>query len=214
MTDHTGTTVERGPTADVDVTAGDATESADDEGTSGFEPTGSQGDSLETGAEQDEPTQLPLNQTFEILRNQRRRYVLQYLDETEGQVSLGELAEHIAAWENDKDVSQISSSERKRVYVGLYQCHLPKMDGMDVVSFNKPRGNIEEGEHAEWVKQYLDREDDAEDAEVNTPAVGATVLGICALPVAVLLAGGSPGALVVTALLVAVLTAAAVLQLR
>ena len=64
----------------------------------------------------------------------------------------------IAALENGKDVHEISSSERKRVYVGLYQCHLPKMDGMDVISFNKPRGIIEAGPNADIFDQYLENE--------------------------------------------------------
>lgn len=99
---------------------------------------------------------LPLDQVFEILRNQRRRHVIRLLKEVDGQVTMGELSERIAAIENDKSVSEISSSERKRVYVGLYQCHLPKMDGMDVVDFNKPRGIIEPGSNVQLVEQYLE----------------------------------------------------------
>ena len=99
---------------------------------------------------------LGLDQVFEILKNQRRRYVLQYLRMVDEQVTLSDLSEQIAAWENDKDVRQITSSERKRVYVGLYQCHLPKMDGMDVVDFNKPRATIDPGENIDVFFQYLD----------------------------------------------------------
>jgi hypothetical protein len=98
---------------------------------------------------------LPLDQTFELLKNQRRRYVLQYLESEGEPVSLSELAEQIAAWENDKEVRLISSSERKRVYVGLYQCHLPKMDDMGAISFNKPRGIIERGDTADCLTPYL-----------------------------------------------------------
>lgn len=125
---------------------------------------------------------LPLDETFEILKNRRRRCVLQYLNETDGPVSLSELAEQIAAWENGKDVRQITSSERKRVYVGLYQCHLPKMAGMDVVSFNKPRGVIERGENADCFEPYLQRTG----SPPNRSRVGLAVLGISLLPVVVL----------------------------
>jgi len=92
---------------------------------------------------------------FEILKNQRRRYVLEYLTTVNEHVRLGELAEQIAAWEYDKDVRAISSKERKRVYVGLYQCHLPKMDDVGAVSYNKPRGKIEPGENIDFFKRYL-----------------------------------------------------------
>jgi hypothetical protein len=111
----------------------------------------------------DESTTLELDQVFEILKNQRRRYVLKYLKEVDDTVSMSDLAEEIAAWENDKEVSQLSSSERKRVYVGLYQCHLPKMDSMDVVSFNKPRGRIERGANADVFDDYIDTGTESED---------------------------------------------------
>lgn len=105
-------------------------------------------------------TPLPLDQVFTILKNERRRRVLEYLQETDGEVSLSDLAEEIAAEENDKDVAQISSSERKRVYVGLYQCHLPKMDSMGVISFNKSRGLVELGENVDVLYDYLDTADE------------------------------------------------------
>jgi len=108
-------------------------------------------------------TDLELDQVFEILKNQRRRYVLKYLNEVEKEVSMSDLAEEIAAWENDKPVSQLSSSERKRVYVGLYQCHLPKMDSMGVVEFNKPRGRIDRGENADVFDDYIRTEGEPED---------------------------------------------------
>ena len=102
----------------------------------------------------DDPV-IGIDQIFEILKNKRRRFVLRYLAAAEEQVRLSELAEQIAAWENEKEVSQITSQERKRVYVGLYQCHLPKMDDMGVIEFNKPRGIVEPGENIDLVRQYL-----------------------------------------------------------
>mgnify|MGYP000598569648 CR=1 FL=1 len=50
--------------------------------------------------------ELPLDQVFEILKNQRRREVLAYLRESETEVTLGEVAEHIA--ENLKHARQHS----------------------------------------------------------------------------------------------------------
>jgi hypothetical protein len=116
-------------------------------------------ESVRTPTESDPPDTaapgLPLDQKFEILRNQRRRHVLRFLSEADGPLRLGDLSERIAALENDKEVVEISSSERKRVYVGLYQCHLPKMDGMDVIAFNKPRGVIEAGPTMDQLEEYL-----------------------------------------------------------
>jgi len=112
-----------------------------------------------------EKRDLGFDQIFDILKNQRRRHVLRYLEEADDEVRLGELADQIAAWENDKDVSQITSQERKRVYVGLYQCHLPKMDDMGVVDFNKPRGLIDCGKNIHLFGPYLPPEEPAPDSE-------------------------------------------------
>lgn len=124
---------------------------------------------------------LSLDHIFGILKNQRRRRVLRFLHETDDQTSLSEVAEQIAAQENDKNVKQISSAERKRVYVGLYQCHLPKMDSMDIVSFNKPRGTIELDEHAPEVYQYIHTDDDTADPAWHERSVVLSLYGAAVL---------------------------------
>jgi len=106
--------------------------------------------------ETESSTQLPLDHVFEILKNERRRTVLHYLSDRGETVSLGELAEHVAAVENGTTVAQVTSNERKCVYVGLYQCHLPKMDDMDIVEFNQNRGRISLGPNAAQLYEYLD----------------------------------------------------------
>jgi len=64
-------------------------------------------------------------------------------------------------------VRAITSDERKRVYVGLYQCHLPKMDGMDVVDFNKPRATIEPSTNIDMLYTYLDAPGNDRDARFS-----------------------------------------------
>jgi hypothetical protein len=173
-------------------------------------PSGSTDESKETP----DPGTLPIDQRFELLRNQRRRYVLAYLNDAGPEVSLSELAEQIAAWETGKEIRQITSSERKRVYVGLYQCHLPKMAGMGVISFNKARGVIKRSEQAELLEPYLRRasvpaEPSPEGPRIKLPIIGATVL-----PVAILLVSTSGLALGAAALVVLLATARGVLALR
>jgi len=133
-------------------TEGGSVADADETG----EPTQQEGATQTPAAEPDE---LPVDRVFELLKNQRRREVLRYLEDAEEEtVSLSDLAEHIAAIENDTTVQAISSSERKRVYVGLYQCHLPKMDDMNVVAFDQNRGTISLGigddEGYPWPRYY------------------------------------------------------------
>lgn len=102
------------------------------------------------------PTELSVDQTFELLKNERRRRVLRFLLENDEASTTGELAEHVAAIENGKeDVTAITSKERKAVYVGLYQCHLPKMDDYGVIEFNQARGRVELTELAYELQEYL-----------------------------------------------------------
>jgi hypothetical protein len=111
--------------------------------------------------EREEESELPLDQVFDILKNKRRRTVLRYLNAVDGSVKLGTLSEHVAAIENDIDEVAVSSDQRKRVYVGLYQCHLPKMDDMDIIEFNQDRGIIELGANADQLDDYLALADDS-----------------------------------------------------
>lgn len=122
------------------------------------------GQSTETHSEppSSPPDDLPLDEVFGLLKNQRRRRVLRILQEREEMITTGELAEEIAALENHKPVAHLHSDERKRVYVGLYQVHLPKMDALDAVDFNKARGTIERGRNTDELVAYLDRADDHE----------------------------------------------------
>lgn len=92
---------------------------------------------------------------FGLLSAKRRRRLLQYLDENEGQTTIGDVAEHIGAAENGVEVAQLSSDQRKRVYVALYQCHLPKMDDAGVIEYDRNRGTIELRERAEQLFPHL-----------------------------------------------------------
>jgi hypothetical protein len=150
---------------------------------------GSKQESVETETEQT-PESLSLDTIFEILKNQRRRYVLQYLREAEGGVQLNELADQVAAWENDKPVGLVSSNERKRVYVGLYQCHLTKMDDSGVIDFDQYRGSIEVRPQIQQLYEYIDFGEETEDEETDNSSLfypaaasGAVALGLLGLAV-------------------------------
>jgi len=134
---------------------------------------------------------LSLDLVFEILKNSRRREVLRYLKDHRERVTLSELAEHVAAIENDTTVKALSSQQRKRVYVGLYQCHLPKLDDMDVVEFNQSRGHVELGPNATQLDKYLYL--DAEESD-DRPWY-RYYLGVSAIGGIVLLGGAASGVL-------------------
>ena len=149
-------------------------------------------------AEQQEPEQLSKDIVFEILKNQRRRDALHYLKVNGGEAKLGDMAEFIAAKENDIDIKALSSSQRKRVYIGLYQCHLPKMDSAGIVEFDKNRGDITLLDTAQQLETYLGGDAGTEEASEESVTFASSPkrnLGIAAGVAATVSAGllGFPG---------------------
>ncbi|ESS10477.1 MAG: hypothetical protein A07HR60_02492, partial [uncultured archaeon A07HR60] len=69
---------------------------------------------------------------FTLLSNERRRGVVRALQELEPPVDLGDLAEWIAARENEKTVPELTSEERRRVYSALQQRHLDHLEEADI----------------------------------------------------------------------------------
>lgn len=130
-------------------------------------------------SESPDPAELPLDVVFGILKNSRRRLVLRYLVETSSRTTLSDLAEYIAGIENDKPRRALNSAERKRVYVALYQCHLPKMDDTGIIDFENNRGTVELADHAEQLCQYLDVEGD--DSASNWPKYYLALAGVGSL---------------------------------
>jgi len=143
-----------------------------------------------SGTEQAGADELSLDLIFEILKNERRREVIRYLRDHEKQVTLSDLAEHIAALENDTDVASITSSQRKRVYVGLYQCHLPKMADMGIVQFNQNRGIVSLGENAPQLYQYFDNHSE-DDRDWHRYYLGLSGAGAAGFVASLVIGGGA-----------------------
>ena len=97
---------------------------------------------------------------FDVLKNRRRRYTLHYLKQQDRPVELSELAEQVAAWENDTTVEGLSANERKSVYTSLYQTHLPKLADAGIVDYNQNRGVVELSGNAAQLEGYLRPQDE------------------------------------------------------
>lgn len=118
--------------------------------------TVSTGDSAdEAEAVDDSVPVLDTDTMFGLLKNRRRRDVLRYLFDNPGTATMSDVAEFVAARENDIPERQLSSKQRKRVYVALYQCHLPMMDDAGIIDFNRPRGHIDITPVADQLQPYL-----------------------------------------------------------
>ena len=118
---------------------------------------------------EDEPNTLTKDKIFHILQTQRRRHALRYLKEHDTPVEMRDLAEQVAAWENDTTVQALASNERQRVYIALYQSHLPKLDEEGIIEYNKSRGIVERGQLADEFDPYLESSNhDATDSDTET----------------------------------------------
>lgn len=101
-------------------------------------------------------SQISQDVVFDILSSPRRRYTLYYLRTTEGPVKLTDLATQVAAWENDTDPEDITEQERKRVYVSLYQTHVPRLDEAGIVDYDSDSGYVALTDDAYSIDEYLD----------------------------------------------------------
>jgi hypothetical protein len=113
-------------------------------------------DPADTKQIDDAEPSLSRDETFEMLSNRRRRFIIHYLQDRAEPVSLSDLAEQVAAWENDVDIARISASERKTVYTSLQQFHLPKMDETGVVEFDQRAGEVTLTDAARGLDLYLE----------------------------------------------------------
>jgi hypothetical protein len=100
---------------------------------------------------------LSKDELFHLLQNSRRRAVLRYLRGREGPVRMRDVAEQVAAWEHDTTVAGLSSDERQRVYIALYQSHLDALAEAGVIAYDKSRGTVEPLPPLDRVAAYADR---------------------------------------------------------
>ncbi|WP_142859354.1 DUF7344 domain-containing protein [Salinigranum halophilum] len=136
--------------------------------------TPSDGNSTGDETDDEEPKPISKDTQFGMLKNRRRRDILRYLRENDDESTLSDLAEFIAAKENGVERRLLSSDERKRVYIGLYQCHLPKMDDARVIDFEKRSGGVRLRPEADQLFAYIDDEDDEEESAGETTAEETT----------------------------------------
>jgi hypothetical protein len=125
---------------------------------------------------------------FDILSNPRRRYVLYHLRQEGEPVQLTTLAEHVAAWENETDVASLNDQQRKRVYVSLYQTHVPKLADAGIIEYDKEEGVVGLADDAGAIDDYLSQPDDEfgwQFVYAAEAAAGALVLALSVFDVAV-----------------------------
>jgi len=86
-----------------------------------------------------QPIKLSKNEIFGVLQNDRRRYILEILRE-EGNQSIRSLSEKIAYLETGTE--DIKSNIRKSIYISLLQTHIPKMESLGIITYNREEDNV------------------------------------------------------------------------
>ena len=112
--------------------------------------------------------ELSKDKIFHLLQTPRRRHVLRYLKDHEGTIEMRDIAEQVAAWENDITVQELTSDQRQRVYIPLYQSHLPKLDEEGIIEYNQSRGTVTRTEIANQLDRYLSTDDESDNVDDDT----------------------------------------------
>lgn len=148
--------------------------------------------------------ELSQDEVFEVLKSPRRRYALYYLRREGGESDLSDLTEQVAAWENETTTSALTTEQRKRVYISLYQTHLPKLDEANIVEYDRDAGVVRLGDRASDLNLYLgdvSREEFPWD-RYYLALVGASSLLVAAVWLNVYPFGLIPGLVLATVILV------------
>lgn len=94
------------------------------------------------------------SEIFDLVSSERRRLAIHYCKEHDDPVELADLAEYVASRELEKEVSALTSDERKRVYTSLQQTHLPRLERAGMITDD--RGTIELTDNIADLEIYLD----------------------------------------------------------
>ena len=96
------------------------------------------------------------DEVFTALSNRRRRNVITYLKQHGDGARVRDIAEQLAAWENDLEIPGVTYKQRKRVYTALHQSHLPKLAGSGFIDYEPNRGIVSLTEESHQLEVYLE----------------------------------------------------------
>lgn len=93
-----------------------------------------------------------VDRVFDAIRHHRRRRTLRILEAEGGEATLREIAERVA----DVEYDDPDEADIKRVYVGLYQSHMPRLADAGYVVWAQGEGSVWLTEDAVVPLRYLD----------------------------------------------------------
>ncbi len=99
---------------------------------------------------------LSRDELFEVLGNDRRRYVLEAVLDADGTLATDTVVDRVAAAEFGKAEERVTSEERKLVRTALTQTHLPKLEDEGMIRHDREGGVVEPAGNLEEVDLYLE----------------------------------------------------------
>lgn len=96
------------------------------------------------------------DEVFTALSNSRRRNVIKYLKANGSEARVRDIAEQLAAWENEVEIPAVTYKQRKRVYTALHQSHLPKLADSGFIDYQSNRGLVSLTEESRHLEVYLE----------------------------------------------------------
>ncbi|WP_222918388.1 hypothetical protein [Natrinema sp. SYSU A 869] len=156
-------------------------------------------------------SELTQAKLFDVFSNARRRRTVQYLKRQGGSCDLAPLVQQVAAWENDTNPDDVTRTQRRRVYISLYQTHLPMLEDHGIVDWDPDGHEIELLPSEDRFEPYLDRHLDDQRpwhqfyAAVAT--VGVIAFGLSALAIGPLTTATAPVVALVICVVILVLSA-------
>ncbi|MFC6962881.1 DUF7344 domain-containing protein [Halocatena marina] len=105
-------------------------------------------------AEARRTARLTKYEIHDVLRNKRRTWVLEQLQQSQKPISLRELSEQVAALETGE--TPPPRNIRESVYNSLHQTHLPKLDDLGIVEYQTDRKVVTQADGFRQVTLYME----------------------------------------------------------
>ncbi|MFC4449810.1 DUF7344 domain-containing protein [Halorussus aquaticus] len=100
---------------------------------------------------------VTLDEAFQLLRNSRRRHVVEYVADMEQseKASVGELSTYIASLEFEVEPDRVSAKQRKTVRSALHQTHLPKLADVGVIEYDQRKSEVTRSPDVDQLKTVI-----------------------------------------------------------
>lgn len=99
--------------------------------------------------------EIPTDSLFGALKDERRRYVLYYLENESNPASLDELAEAVASWSHDVGTADLPDELHRAARNSLHHCHVPHLESVDAVEYDTDRRTVALAAAAEEIEPFL-----------------------------------------------------------